>query len=118
LIKKPFILDNKGDLQVFATINDVLAYTEPVDVEEGEYEAFDAEGRLILLSTEPSGRLGNRKTIITKIEEPPRHAQELRKRLTECMRRGGSTSDGLLDESLASVVARFTAWQRARSLSD
>ncbi len=106
----PIILDNRGDISGHPTMADALACTEPVDVDAGEFEVFDSEGRAILLGTAPGGRFGNRRTVVTNVEEPPRHADELRERLLEFLRRCGVEA-GPPGEELRSVVARFMAWQ-------
>jgi hypothetical protein len=92
-MKPPIILDNRGDLSVFQDPEEALAYAEVVDVEAGEYKAFDAEGRLLTLGTGPGGRYGNKKVIIVGVEERPDHQQELRNTLVDFMRRAGASPD-------------------------
>lgn len=107
-MKPPLILDNKGDLLAFRDVDDALAYAEVVDVEAGEYEAFDSEGRLLTLGTGPGGRFGQKRVIITQVEEPPRHQAELRSRLAHFTRRAGIPADP--NAALDALVDAFATW--------
>jgi hypothetical protein len=57
-MKPPYFLnessrpDLRGDLNLFETEDALLSYVEPIDVENGEYFAFDAEGRLLSLTVD------------------------------------------------------------------
>ena len=51
-MKTPLIIDNRGDLLVFRSKIDAESYLEAVDVQNGEYRGFDAEGRPLLFETE------------------------------------------------------------------
>jgi len=56
LIELPIIVLENGDLDMFASTDDVDAELEAVDVREGRYVAYDATGRRLRLGTE--GRWG------------------------------------------------------------
>lgn len=106
LITPPIILDNCGDMTAYESIEDALAYAEPVDVDNGEYRAFDAKGRAIVLGTEPGGGWGNRRTVVLSVEDPPRHAQDLQVRIVAYLQRlGEPVRDS--EEDLPSVIARL-----------
>ena len=92
-MRPPIILDCQGDLKAFSTPEEALNHTEVIDVESGEYLAFDSEGRPLTLGTGPGGRYGNRRVTFTSVEEPPRHQQELRARLLNFMHRAGIAVD-------------------------
>jgi hypothetical protein len=47
---EPVVLDERGDVAVFASIRDLVGYVEATDVRDGIYRAFDASGRPILLA--------------------------------------------------------------------
>jgi hypothetical protein len=49
--KTPIILDNKGDVTLFKTVQDAEQYVEAVDVEDDEYVGYDAHGYVLLLYT-------------------------------------------------------------------
>lgn len=106
LMTAPIVLDNRGDISVHASIEDALAYAEPIDVENGEYEAFDAGGRLIVLGTAPGGRLGNRRTVVVSAEDTPSHAEDLRARAVGFLRRSGAQPVPP-EQDLSAVVARL-----------
>jgi hypothetical protein len=77
-MKPPIILDNRGDLLIFGSANDAVAYVEPIDVENKEYVAYDSEGCLLSLSVR--GRWIKR-IIIEPQETDPAHGEELRGKL-------------------------------------
>lgn len=108
----PIILDNRGDITACCTLAEALAYAEPVDVDAGEYEAFDSVGRGIVLGTDAGGRLGNRQTVVESAEESPKHADDLRDRVLQYLRRVGA-EPGPPGETLGALVARLVAWQGA-----
>jgi hypothetical protein len=43
----PVLVDNRGDLLVFEDLSSAVRSVEPIDVENDEYEFFDASGRII-----------------------------------------------------------------------
>jgi len=112
LMVGPFVLDNRGDIVAFDTIDELLAAVEPVDVEEREFDAFDSQGRAIELGTAPGGRFGNRQVVVANAEATPQRAGDLRRRLLEYLCRVG-VEPGPPEEALGSVVARLVAWQSA-----
>lgn len=83
-MKTPLFIDNNGDILVFESVQDAENWIEPIDVRNGEYEAFDAEGCLLRLTLEkePGFWKFARETVkISSAENEPSHADELRKRL-------------------------------------
>ncbi len=110
-MKPPIILDNRGDIRVFPDLEKALGYTEVVDVEDGEYKAYDSEGRLLTLGTRPRrGFFGGREVVIDSVEAQPLHQQELRATLIELMRRIGASVDpnASLDTLVNALVALRT----------
>ncbi len=110
-MRPPIILDCQGDLKAFSTPEQALNHTEVIDVESGEYQAFDSEGRLLTLGTGPGGRYGNKRVIFTSVEDPPRHEQELRARLLDFMQRARVSVDP--NASLDFLVSSLAAWSRS-----
>jgi hypothetical protein len=57
-MRAPFILNESrapelpGDINLFESLDALRGHVEPIDVEHGEYVAFDAEGRPLVLSTD------------------------------------------------------------------
>lgn len=113
LMKLPIILDCHGDLKAFSTAEEALNHTEVIDVESGEYNAFDSEGRVLTLGTCPGGRYGNKRVTFTSVEDPPRHEQELRTRLLDFMQRVGISTDP--SAGLEALVSSLVAWSRSAS---
>ena len=46
-MKLPIIADNFGDVLVFESVEKAETYMEPVDIRNGEYVIYDAEGYLL-----------------------------------------------------------------------
>lgn len=43
-MKAPIVLDENGDVSLFATVEEAARYMEPIDVRNNEYVAYDSEG--------------------------------------------------------------------------
>ncbi len=48
----PIIVDEHGDLMVFASESELSDYLEPIDVKNGEYTAYDSKGEQLALLIE------------------------------------------------------------------
>jgi hypothetical protein len=51
-MKTPLVVNENGNLLFFASSDDAERYLEPIDVRNGEYVAYDAEGRVLFLRVE------------------------------------------------------------------
>lgn len=47
MVKPPIILYNWGDVEVFASVDQLEQHLEPIDIENGEYLLFDSEARIL-----------------------------------------------------------------------
>src|SRR6267142_492460 len=65
-----FIVDGL-DVGVFASVDDAVLQLEAVDVNNGEYSSYDAEGRSLRLTTD------GERVIAQLAETEPSHADEL-----------------------------------------
>lgn len=96
-------LGELGDLRLFESVDALREHVEPIDVEHGEYFAFDAEGRLLALYADA------RHVGVEAAEPEPRHASVLA---------------GLLREDLAAKrypdgrPAAVAVWREAASLGE
>jgi hypothetical protein len=50
LMKLPIIVSENGDINIFSSCEDACSYLEPVDVQNGEYVVFDADGFLLKIN--------------------------------------------------------------------
>ncbi len=50
-VKSPLVVNEQGALLFFESVGDAERYLEAIDVEDGRYSAFDAEGRPLRLTT-------------------------------------------------------------------
>jgi hypothetical protein len=72
-------IDTPGDVSIYQSVRELTLHVEPVDVENGEYFAFDAEGRLMVLETD--GR-----TVTVRAAEPETiHRDDLVKLLRQSL---------------------------------
>ena len=54
-MKTPIIVSENGDIAFFNSIEDATSYLEPIDVENNEYDFYDAEGLILkALPTKPN----------------------------------------------------------------
>ena len=100
MIVAPVIVDDNGDVDFFASIEDAELYLEPWAVEE-EFTAYDSEGRLLELRVERRESpyfFGLIKTVvdhvvIEAVEDQPNHAPQLRATLLTFLERVGISLD-------------------------
>lgn len=100
MIVAPVIVDDNGDVDFFASIEDAELYLEPWAVEE-EFTAYDSEGRLLELRVERRESpffFGLSKTVvdhvvIEAVEDQPNHAPQLRATLLTFLERVGISLD-------------------------
>lgn len=48
-MKPPIIVNEHGDVMIFASKSSAEIYLETIDVENGEYQAYDSEGTQLVL---------------------------------------------------------------------
>ncbi len=108
-MKPPLIVNNHGDVMVFASAQDLERELEAIDVEHHEYVAYDSEGRLVELG------IGRRrgtlffsiKSVVVQGAEPtPTHTGELREVLRRFLQGVGESNDWLANASLEALVSR------------
>lgn len=103
-MKPPIIvlnLDEGGTPMFFKSREDAERYIEPVDVNNGEYAAYDGEGRQLLLRAfeDKGARAFGRfwttggYVVIEDAEQEPRHVEELRHALLAFLNRHAATGD-------------------------
>ena len=74
-MKSPIIIDDHGDITFFDSVKEAEQYLEAIDVQNGEYVAYDSAGCLLHLRTDRN------RVIIENIEVEPTHSSELRTKL-------------------------------------
>ena len=100
MIIAPVIIDDHGDLDFFASIEDAELYLEPWAVEEG-FTLYDSEGRLLELRVERRespvlfGLIRNKvdHVLLEAVEDEPNHARQLRATLLTFLERSGLSLD-------------------------
>jgi hypothetical protein len=113
LISAPVIVDDNGDLDFFASIEDAELFLEPWAVEEG-FTAYDSEGRLLELRVERRESpilFGLWKTVvddvvIEAVEDQPNHAPQLRATLLTFLERTGISLENSDELPLRELVRR------------
>ena len=113
MISAPVIVDDNGDLDFFASIEDAELYLEPWAVEE-EFTAYDSEGRLLKLKVERRESpilFGLWKTsvddvVIEAVEDQPNHAPQLRATLLTFLERTGISLENSDELPLRELVRR------------
>ena len=61
-----------GDVRIYRRLEGLTTFTEPIDVQNGEYFAFVSDGRRIALSAET-----DRGPVEVEIEDSPTHIEEV-----------------------------------------
>jgi hypothetical protein len=99
-----FVIDKSGgDIAVYMSLADAERHLEAIDVQNNEYEAFDAEGRLLRLTTEQE------RVRIAPSENEPNHADELRQKLLAFLRaaKAPSVNSGSSLSQLVNAASQF-----------
>ena len=113
MIIAPVIIDDHGDLDFFASVEDAELYLEPWAVEEG-FTAYDSEGRLLELRVERRespvlfGLIRSKvdHVRIEAVEDEPHHALQLRATLLTFLERSGLSFDNSDAIPLGELVRR------------
>lgn len=107
-MKPPIIVNESGDADIFDSVEQAEGYLEAVDVNDGRYEAYDSEGRKLLLTATSDA------VKIQEGEVEPTHADELRTILINFLVNMGDTDHGLRGLSLEKLVT-ISLLHRVRS---
>jgi len=105
----PIFVDNHGDVSVFRSASYAESWMEPIDIENHEYIAYDASGRLLALSAD------RRRVYISLAEQEPTHSEQLAKALRHFLR---AVKDPVGDDpncDLARLVSHFDRYADPRS---
>ena len=105
----PIFVDDHGDVSVFRSVPFAESWMEPIDIENREYTAYDAAGRLLALSAD------RRRCYIALAEQEPTHSAELLERLRKFLR---AVKDPVGDDptyDLPRLVTHFDRYADPRS---
>jgi hypothetical protein len=113
-MKVAIVLDNNGDLLFFRDVEQAETYVEPIDVRNGEYTGFDAEGRRLSLSVESRqeggvlGRLGGRseRVAIASDVTTAKHRDQLERDVRDFLRRAGVEQQWLDTAQLEALIGK------------
>jgi hypothetical protein len=110
-MKPPIIVDAKGDLLVFDSVETMLTYLEAIDVRNQEYTAYDSEGRLLQLGVAKTrvffGLLEGHEVVSLESEEAtPSHASELRACVSDFLIRVGVDRAWVAQASQSQLVEK------------
>ena len=113
MIIAPVIVDDNGDVDFFASVEDAELYLEPWAAEVG-FTAYDSEGRLLDIRVEgrdsPSffGLIRSKvdHVLIEAVEDEPNHAPQLRATLLTFLNRIGISLDNSDVLPLGELVGR------------
>jgi hypothetical protein len=110
------VVTDNGEILVFTSKAKAESYLEPIDVRDGEYVAYDPEGRLfsIGVQTQEQRLLGDVRTelpervVVRAEEEIPAHSDDLRRKLLDYLVALGEQEVHLRKMPLAALVKRCT----------
>ena len=105
----PIFVDDHSDISVVRSVSYAESWMEPIDIENHEYVAYDASGRLLALSAD------RRRVYIALAEQEPTHSEPLAKALRYFLR---AVKDPLADDpscDLSRLVSHFDRYADPRS---
>jgi hypothetical protein len=112
-IEPPIVVAEGNDVSVYRSLADVSRSLEAVDVDDGVYEAWDAPGHRLLLSTDPPfGRATMRSVHVSLAVDAPDSSSGLPPLLVALLRSAGIPADA--KEDVAALVDRVVIWQGYR----
>lgn len=111
-MRLPIIVNEHGDISIYRSVEQAERDLEAIDVQNGEYVAYDAQGQPLVLSVvveEKAGPLGLFPRHIENVrmtEDPTAKADEagLRALLVQFLDRAGISLNDVRDEELSSFV--------------
>jgi hypothetical protein len=109
-MRLPLIVDCTGDLYVADSVQSAESAMEPVDVRNGEYDVYDADGRL-LEATVAAGR--REKTVVRERDPVDLRTDELRGKIIAYLRaysrmNGAEIVESVLaQQPLSELIARL-----------
>jgi hypothetical protein len=105
----PIFVDNRGDVSTFRSVSYAQSYLEPIDIENREYTAYDASGRLLALSAD------RRHVYISLAEQEPTHSEPLAKVLRQFLRAVKDPAGDDPSYDLTRLVLHFDRYADPRS---
>lgn len=106
--RPPILLAEGEDISVFKTVAAAASYAEAIDVDDGVYKAWDAQGRLLTLSTAPPHGVATSRLVHIRVATPSRSEPDiLRNLLASVLSRfaGVHVADLPLPETLRAFIA-------------
>jgi hypothetical protein len=109
-MQPPIIVDDKGDVSIFDSVEQAQRYLEPIDIRNGEYVIYDREGRL-LRGVIVKHFLAER-VKLEPASEPGAATTRLRQVLVDFLVRVGPRMEKKLDQmSLEDLLAEMQRFQ-------
>lgn len=105
-IELPIVVSSPNDILVFKSISDLVAYLEPIDIENHMYKAcYDSKGRLLGLFVKNDAHNHSR-LIVELMEDTPQHLEELMGVLQKFLFAVGVDQTWLSQASLEQLIFR------------
>lgn len=112
-IEPPIVVAEGNDVSVFRSIGDAAMCLEAVDVDDGVYQAWDALGHKLVLSTDPPhGRTATRRVHVSIAVDAADSSSNLPNLLVALLRSAGIPAN--VKEDVAALINRFVIWQGYR----
>jgi hypothetical protein len=107
----PVIVADRGDIDVFSSVDALRLYLETEDVMKGEFEVYDAEGRLLRVYVDSD------EIVIEPSERDPTHSKQLTDALIRFLSTVGFSDDWLVKASLAELVKEAVRFETKNDLA-
>lgn len=108
LMKLPIIIDESGDISVFDSLESAERSLEPIDILNGEFVGYDAEGRL--LNIVPNGFIAK----ISLAELDPTHVDNLEKVLRDLFLDVDPSPEWVINASLEELIQKVLKYYKFR----
>lgn len=105
-MESPIIVDNKGDVSIFDSVEKAERYLEPIDIRNDEYVVYDRSGRLLKCAIVK--HLLAERVKLEPASESVVDVPRLRRVLVDCLARVGTRLEKPLEQrSLEELLAEM-----------
>jgi hypothetical protein len=98
-----------GDVLAFESVQSAESYIEAIDVDNDEYKAWDSNGRVLSLTTEPRHKFTTSRAVHISVQQPEKlEPEKLEAYLVTLLRRNVDAT--FESRSLEETITKVVSW--------
>jgi hypothetical protein len=108
-LQLPIIVAEGEDISVFESVKSAESYIEAIDVDDGVYQAWDSEGRVLTLTADPPYKALITRAVHISVEQPEKlEPEKLEAYLAKVLRK--YVDPKFESISLEETIAKIVSW--------